>query len=411
MCRRGGAPRDEREPRTCASTRPVHARTHAGARFLAVGGPGGTALVARGHMKLQIAQVAPLVESVPPQRYGGTERVVAYLTEELVRLGHHVTLFASGDSRTSARLVPVCARALRLADCDDALPYHLVMLEQLYRRATEFDIVHFHIDVLHYPATRRAGFPHVTTLHGRLDLADLVPLYREFHDMPVVSISHAQRTPLPWIGWRGTVHHGLPDDLYRPGPGDGGYLAFLGRISPEKRLDRAIEIARRAGIRLRVAAKIDRADRAYYAREIEPLVHQAHVELIGEIGELDKQRFLGEALALVFPIDWPEPFGLVMIEALACGTPVIAFRGGAVAEVIDDGLTGFVIDDLDQAVAAVGRLPELSRATCRRVFERRFSASRMARDYVDIYHRELERTDARSKPDRSLRDPDHRIAG
>jgi glycosyltransferase involved in cell wall biosynthesis len=341
--------------------------------------------------RLRIAQVAPLFESVPPQAYGGTERVVSYLTEELVALGHQVTLFASGDSRTAARLIAPCARALRLADCVDAIPYHLVMLEQVARRAQEFDVVHFHVDYLHYPATRRDHIAHVTTLHGRLDLPELVPLYREYQEMPVVSISNAQREPLPWLSWQATIHHGLPVDLYRPGTGAGGYLAFVGRISPEKRVDHAIEIARRAGIPLRIAAKIDRADHEYFTQQIAPLLLHPDIELVGEIGEADKQAFFGNALALVFPIDWPEPFGLVMIEALACGTPVIARRRGSVSEIIEDGVTGFVFTDLDGAVAAVERVPALSRTSCRRAFERRFTATRMATDYLDVY-RHLEIT-------------------
>ncbi len=306
--------------------------------------------------KLRIAQVAPLYESVPPKFYGGTERIVSYLTEELVRQGHEVTLFASGDSVTRARLVAPCARSLRLDPaCVDPLAHHLVLIEEVFRRAEDFDILHFHIDYLHFPVTRRSPVPHVTTLHGRLDLPDLVPLHREFRGMPVTSISNAQRAPLPWLNWRETIQHGLPVELYH-----GKDLAFLGRVSPEKGLDHAIEIARRASLPLRVAAKVDRADVAYFEAIIKPLLTQPHVDFLGEIGETEKQRFLGDARAFLFPIDWPEPFGLVMIEAMACGTPIIAFRRGSVPEVMVEGKTGFVCDDVEEAAAAVGRLSEVS---------------------------------------------------
>ncbi|HEY6177046.1 MAG TPA: glycosyltransferase family 4 protein, partial [Kofleriaceae bacterium] len=309
------------------------------------------------------------------------------LTEELAAAGHDVTLFASGDSQTAARLIAGCPRALRLARCTDTLALHLAMVEQVARRAREFDLVHWHIDYLHFPVSRRERYHHVTTLHGRLDLPDIMPMFARFADLPVVSISDAQRAPLPDLAWQATVYHGFPEQLYRYEPRRGDYLAFLGRISPEKRLDRAIEIARRTGYRLRVAAKIDRADRHYYHHHIEPLLRQPHVEYLGEIGERDKQELLGGALALLFPIDWPEPFGMVMAEAMACGTPVIAYRGGSVSEVIDDGVTGFVCDNLAQAVSAVHRVHELSRATCRRAFEQRFTAARMASDYIAIYRR------------------------
>jgi glycosyltransferase involved in cell wall biosynthesis len=342
-------------------------------------------MTTNGRGRLRIAQVAPLHESVPPRLYGGTERIVSYLTEELVAVGHDVTLFASGDSRTSARLIEGCPRALRLARHTDTLALHLAMVEQVARRQCDFDLVHWHIDYLHFPVSRRERYRHVTTLHGRLDIPDILPVFARFADLPVVSISDAQRAPLPDVAWQGTVHHGFPTQLYRYEPARGSYLAFLGRISPEKRLDRAIEIARRTGYRLRVAAKIDRVDRDYYLRDIAPLLRQPHVEYLGEIGEDDKQELLGGALALVFPIDWPEPFGMVMVEAMACGTPVIAYRGGSVAEVIDDGVTGFVCDDLAQAVSAVDRVHELSRAMCRRAFEQRFAAARMASDYTAIY--------------------------
>jgi glycosyltransferase involved in cell wall biosynthesis len=342
--------------------------------------------------KLRIAQVAPLYESVPPKLYGGTERIVSYLTEELVRQGHEVTLFASGDSVTQARLVAVCPRSLRLdPGCVDPLAHHLVLIEEVFRRAASFDVVHFHIDYLHFPVTRRLPVPHVTTLHGRLDIPDLVPLHREYQGMPVTSISDAQRAPLPWLNWQGTIHHGLPVDLHRGIEEPEAYLAFLGRVSPEKGLDRAIEITRRAGLPLCVAAKVDRADLAYYEETIKPLLAQPHVDFVGEIGEAEKQRFLGNARAVLFPVDWPEPFGLVMIEAMACGTPVIAFRRGSVPEVLDEGETGFVVSTVEEAAAAVGRLDEISRRGCRAAFERRFTAPRMAREYVRMYRQQIER--------------------
>jgi glycosyltransferase involved in cell wall biosynthesis len=340
---------------------------------------------------LRIAQVAPLYESVPPQGYGGTERVVSYLTEELVRQGHEVTLFASGDSRTAARLVSTSPRSLRLdPECHDPLARHLVHLAAVFREVDRFDFVHFHVDYLHYLLSRHTGVPHATTLHGRLDLPDLVPLYREFRDLPLVSISDAQRTPLPWLNWQATVYHGLPLDLYPPGDGAGGYLAFLGRISPEKRLDLAIEIARRSGLPLRVAAKVDRADLTYYREVIEPLLAQPHVTFLGEVDQAGKEELLRRARALLFPVDWPEPFGLVMIESMACGTPVVAYRRGSVAEVVDEGVTGFVCASVPEAVAAVQRAGTLSRRRCRARFEERFSDRRMARDYLAIYERILE---------------------
>jgi glycosyltransferase involved in cell wall biosynthesis len=335
---------------------------------------------------MRIAQVAPLFESVPPRYYGGTERIVSYLTEELVRMGHEVTLFASGDSVTRAELVPVCERSLRLdRSCKDTVAQHVLQLEQVLRRAREFDVIHFHVDYLHYPWSRRRAFRHVTTLHGRLDLPELVALYREFRHVPVVSISDAQRLPLPVANWRGTVYHGLPEDLHAFGERPEEYLAFLGRVSPEKGLDRAIEMARRSGIELRIAAKIDEADRAYFESVIRPLLRGRGVEFLGEIGERDKDTFLRNARALLFPIDWPEPFGLVMIEAMACGTPVIAFRNGSVPEVMVEGESGFVCADVNEGVRAIERVAGLSRRACRAVFERRFTARRMAEDYLDVY--------------------------
>ena len=357
-------------------------------------------MTTNGHGRLRIAQVAPLHESVPPRLYGGTERIVSYLTEELVAAGHEVTLFASGDSQTSARLIAGCPRSLRLARSTDAVALHLAMVEQVARRARDFDLVHWHIDYLHFPASSREGYRSLTTLHGRLDLPDIFPLFARCADLPMVSISDAQRAPLPELAWQATVYHGFPEQLYRFEPRPADYLAFLGRISPEKRVDRAIEIAARTGHRLRVAAKIDRADREYYVEHIAPLMRQPHVEFLGEIGERDKQELLGGARALVFPIDWPEPFGMVMAEAMACGTPVIAYRGGSVSEVIDDGVTGFLCDDIDDAVAAVGRIDELSRATCRQVFERRFTAARMAGDYSALYHRIVQPGDGGDRDDR-----------
>jgi glycosyltransferase involved in cell wall biosynthesis len=337
-------------------------------------------------MKMRIAQVSPLYESVPPKYYGGTERVVSYLTEELVAQGHDVTLFASGDSVTKARLVAPCRRSLRLdKNCIDQLSHHLLMLEMVAQRAREFDIIHYHVDYLHFPLSRRLGRPQVTTLHGRLDIPDLVPLYREFRDMPVISISNAQREPLPFANWQGTVYHGLPLDLYTFRPEPGRYLAFLGRISPEKRLDRAIRIALRTGLELKIAAKVDRVDKEYFESVIKPLLKEPGIEYLGEIGEGEKDEFLGNALALLFPIDWPEPFGLVMIEALACGTPVIAYRRGSVPEVLEDGVTGFIVHGFEDAVRAVEEVHKIDRARCRAVFEERFSARRMAQDYLAIY--------------------------
>ena len=337
---------------------------------------------------MRIAQVAPLYESVPPKYYGGTERVVSYLTEELVRQGHDVTLFASGDSETNAHLVAACRRSLRLdKHCQNQMAHHFVMLERVSQRAGEFDIIHFHIDYLHFPLSRRELITNVTTLHGRLDIPDLIPLYQEFQDMPVISISNAQREPLPWANWQATVYHGLPVDMYRFREKPGNYLAFLGRISPEKRVDRAIEIARQVGMPLKIAAKVDPADRDYFESVISPLLSNSLVEFVGEIGDSEKDEFLGNAYALLFPIDWPEPFGLVMIEAMACGTPVIAYRGGAVPEVMEQGRTGFIVRGLEDAVEAVQHVAQLSRKRCRAVFEQRFTATRMAHDYVRQFER------------------------
>jgi glycosyltransferase involved in cell wall biosynthesis len=343
---------------------------------------------------MRIAQIAPLCESVPPARYGGTERVVSYLTEELVRLGHDVTLFASGDSRTSARLVPICPRALwQEPSCRETLLHHLRQLERVFEDLSRFDVLHFHTDYQHFPLLRRQPWPSVTTLHGYLNPSDVGPFLQEYPDVALVSISDAQRRPVGRADWIATIHHGLPESLHRPGDIREGYLAFLGRISPEKRLDRAIEIARRTDIPLVVAAKIYPEEEGYFKTRIEPLLRECGplVRLIGEIGEASKGEFLRGARALLFPIDWEEPFGLVMIEALACGTPVIAWRRGSVPEVIEDGVTGFVVDDLDAAVRAVRRIEAIDRRECRASFERRFTASRMALQYVDVYARAIER--------------------
>jgi glycosyltransferase involved in cell wall biosynthesis len=341
---------------------------------------------------MRIAQVAPLYESVPPQGYGGTERVVSYLTEELVRRGHEVTLFASADSVTEAELVPCCTRSLRLdPDCRDPLVHHYVMLERVIQRAADFDVIHFHIDYLHFPVSRRMGVSHVTTLHGRLDLPDLQCMYDEFREAPLVSISDSQRAPLPQANFCRTIHHGLPLDLHRPRARVGDYFAFLGRISREKRVDRAIAIARAVGVPLKIAAKVDTADREYYERELVPALGDPLIEFVGEIGEDDKGDFLGGARALLFPIDWPEPFGLVMIEAMACGTPVVAFRTGSVSEIVEEGVSGFAVDDLDAAIEAARRTSELDRLACRATFERRFSVQRMAEAYLEIYAELIER--------------------
>jgi glycosyltransferase involved in cell wall biosynthesis len=335
---------------------------------------------------MRIAQVAPLSESVPPRLYGGTERVVSWLTEKLVQLGHDVTLFASGDSVTTAKLIPVCQKALRLdPGCVDPLSHHVLMIEDVFCRAADFDLIHFHVDYLHFSLSKRAAVPSLTTLHGRLDLPDLVPLFKRFRHQPVVSISDRQRKPLPWLNWVGTVPHGLPADSLTVHKSEGNYLAFLGRIAPEKGVDQAIEISRRAGIPLKIAAKVDRADREYFAAKIEPLLSSPLIDFVGEIGNSEKDHFLGNAKALLFPIQWPEPFGLVMIEAMACGTPVIAYPFGSVPEIIRDGVSGFIVSDIDEAVAAIGRLTNLDRRAVRQHFELNFTDDRMAKNYLSIY--------------------------
>jgi glycosyltransferase involved in cell wall biosynthesis len=342
---------------------------------------------------MKIAQIAPLMESVPPRLYGGTERIVSYLTDELVRLGHEVTLFASADSVTAAELVSCASMALRLdANVRDPIPYYMLMLDRVRQLAEEFDILHFHIDQFHFPLFRQIADRTVTTLHGRQDLPDLKPLYLGFSEMPLVSISNDQRRPIASANFVATVHHGIPTNLHTPifNP-RGGYVAFLGRISPEKRPDRAIRIARTLGIPLKIAAKVDKVDDAYFREKIAPLLGDPGIEFIGEIDERSKTKFLGEAQALLFPIDWPEPFGLVMIEAMACGTPVLAFRQGSVSEIIDQGVTGAVVDTMEEAVRMLPQVLALDRHAVRRRFEQRFSSAHMATDYVALYRSLLKR--------------------
>jgi glycosyltransferase involved in cell wall biosynthesis len=355
---------------------------------------------------MKIAQIAPLMESVPPRLYGGTERIVSYLTDELVQLGHEVTLFASGDSVSRANLVPSVPMALRLdANVRDIIPYYMLMLDRVRELADEFDILHFHIDQFHFPLFRPVANRTVTTLHGRQDLHDLKPLYIGFAEMPLVSISNAQRGPIPNANFVATVYHGIPTHLLKPTyKPRGDYVAFLGRISPEKRPDRAIMIARALGIPIKIAAKVDKVDEAYFHQTIAPLLDQPGVDYIGEIDERAKSEFLGDARALLFPIDWPEPFGLSMIEAMACGTPILAFRCGSVPEIIDPGVTGVVVDTMDEAI---GRLPEviaLDRRAVRRRFDERFSALRMAKDYVHLYRSALKRPSPQERA-ASVRDP------
>ena len=341
---------------------------------------------------MRIAQIAPLHEAVPPKFYGGTERVVSYLTEALVDAGHDVTLFASGDSQTSAKLEAFWPQALRLdPTIRDTMAPHMLLLEEVRRRADEFDVLHFHIDYYPFSLFSRQSTPFVTTMHGRLDLPEHQPVFDEFSSVPVVSISNAQRRALPQANWVRTVHHGLPEDLLRPKPIKPSYFAFLGRIAQEKGLDRAIQIAEHCGVPLKVAAKVDKADREYYEEQIRPLMNSPLVEYIGEINDADKSEFLSGAIALLVPIDWPEPFGLVMIEAMACGTPVIAFNRGSAPEVIEDGLTGFIVEDVNGAIGAVDRLGHLSRERIRRRFEERFTARRMALDYLSVYRRLADR--------------------
>ena len=350
-----------------------------------------------GSARLRIAQIAPLAESVPPERYGGTERVVAYLSEALVALGHDVTLFASGDSTARVPLVACCEASLRTHGAGaDAMMWSVLQLQAVLERSSEFDVLHFHNGYLHVLLGSQLG-ARVTTLHGRLD-RDPPAFFSAYPAEPFVSVSDAQRAPLPNVNWARTVYHGLPRDLLAPGPGRGGYLAFVGRLSVEKRVDRAIEIARRVGMPLKIMAKIDAADAAYVDREIRHLLAAPGIEFIGEGDEIAKGELLANAAALLFPIDWPEQFGLVMIEALACGTPVIAFRNGSVPEVIEQGQTGFIVDSLDEAVEAVRRLDRIDRTACRDAFARRFTAERMAQDYVDVYRSLLTEEHAASSP-------------
>jgi len=341
---------------------------------------------------MHIAQIAPLTEAIPPKLYGGTERVVSWLTEELLALGHEVTLYASGDSTTSARLEAVWPRALRLDGAvRDPNALHMMMLERVYRRAGDFDFLHFHLDYYPFSLFSRQPTPFVTTLHGRLDLPEHQPVFETFRAMPVVSISNAQRRPVPRANWVRTVHHGLPIDLLRPQPVRPSYFAFLGRIAPEKGVDRAIRIAQHCGVPLKVAAKVDRADQDYYDEQIAPMLRAQNIEYVGEITDRDKSQFLSGAVALLVPIDWPEPFGLVMIEAMACGTPVIAFNRGSVPEIIDDDVTGFIVEDQTGAIGAVDRLAQLSREKIRQRFEQRFTARRMAQDYLSVYRSLMDR--------------------
>lgn len=341
---------------------------------------------------MRIAQIAPPIESVPPAYYGGTERVVSYLTEELVRQGHQVTLFASGDSLTSAELVACTGASLRLTPTvRDVIPYYLIMLDKVRERADEFDVLHFHIDQFHFPIFRTIAHRTLTTLHGRQDLPDLQALYRSFSEMPLVSISNAQRDAAPTARYVATVYHGIPTDLHAVNLHPrGNYLAFLGRICPEKRVDHAIAIARASGIPLKIAAKVDKVDEAYFREVVAPLLNGPDVEFVGEINERAKTAFLGDALALLFPIDWPEPFGLALIESMACGTPVVAFRRGSVPEIVDEGVTGSIVSTPEEAIQALPGVLSLDRGAVRRRFEERFSASRMARDYVKLYRSALE---------------------
>jgi glycosyltransferase involved in cell wall biosynthesis len=344
---------------------------------------------------MRIAQIAPLAEAVPPKLYGGTERVVSWLTEELVRQGHDVTLFAAGGSETNAKLVPSCGSGLRLQGVRDHTASNLVMLDQVRRRADEFDIIHCHIDLLQYPFFQDMAHKVVSTMHGRLDVPDFLPVYKAYPHMPLISISDKQREPMPPnMNWLATIHHGLPENVCPFNPDGGDYLAFLGRISPEKRPDRAIEIAKRAGIKLKIAAKVDKADQDYFDTVIKPMLDHPLIEFIGEINETQKSLFTGNALALLFPIDWIEPFGLVMIEAMSAGTPVIAWNCGSVPEVIEDGVAGVIVDSIDEAVAAVDRVRHFDRAAVRRSFETRFTVRHMAHNYVAAYESLIAKSDS-----------------
>jgi glycosyltransferase involved in cell wall biosynthesis len=337
---------------------------------------------------MKIAQVSPLFESVPPKGYGGTERVISYLTEELVRQGHDVTLFATADSITDAALIPSVERSLRAEMLSRSwLAFDAIQMDKVARLANHFDIIHFHTDYLHFPLTRHLGTPHLTTLHGRLDLDELIPLFEHFNSCPMVSISDSQRLPLPWANWCGTVHHGLPSELMPFQPEPGAYFAFVGRISPEKRLDRAIDIALACHTPLYIGAKIDKADTLYFENEIQPLLEHPLIHFIGEVDEQQKYALLAKAKAFLFPIDWPEPFGLVMIEAFSCGVPVIAYGHGSVPEIIEEGVNGFIVRDQQEAVQAAMNIDSIARSDCRATFERRFTASRMAENYLSVYQK------------------------
>lgn len=348
---------------------------------------------------MKIAQVAPLTESVPPRAYGGTERIVCYLTDKLVEMGHEVTLFASGDSVSRARLISPTPIALRHnPQMIDPIAHVFNMLELVQKMREDFDIIHYHVDYFHFPFSRRNTVPHCTTMHGRLDIPDLQDLFKEYSDMPLVSISDSQRQPLPFCNFQRTIYHGIPLDLLKFNKEKGKYLAFIGRVSPEKRLDRAIAIATRANMPLKVAAKVDKQDLDYYIKQIKPLLNHPLVEFIGEINDEVKNDFLGHATALLFPIDWPEPFGLVMIEAMACGTPVIAFNRGSVPEIIDPGKTGFIVNDIDQAVESLNFIDSIDRSLCRQTFEHRFSDHRMAGDYLNLYEQLIKQKRMTIKP-------------
>lgn len=345
---------------------------------------------------MKIAQVPPLYESVPPKMYGGTERVVSYLTEELVNQGHEVTLFGTEDSITKANLLPICKNATRLnKDCRDPFAYHILQMQKVAEHASDFDIIHFHTDYLHYPFSKTASYPHITTLHGRLDMPELKMIYECFNDIPVVSISNNQRIPQPTANWAATIYHGLPQNLYKTGAGAGGYLTFLGRISPEKRPDRAIEIALKAGIPLKIAAKVDKVDQDYFDSVIKPMINHPLIEFIGEVGEDRKGELLGNSIGLLFPIDWPEPFGMVMIEAMANGTPVIAFGCGSVPEIILDGVNGYIVNSIEDAVDKVGKLSSFDRIDCRAYFDTHFTATTMTHNYVRLYKKLVEKKKSR----------------
>lgn len=336
---------------------------------------------------MKIAQVSPLFESVPPKLYGGTERVVSFLTDTLVEMGHDVTLFASGDSITKARLQSITPRALRLAGTRDPFSLHTLQLQEVVEMAGDFDIIHFHTDYFHFPVSRLSTYNHITTLHGRLDLPELAPLYEKFDDIPLVSISKAQRIPVAFANWVGNVYHGIPQALFKQGDGTDGYAVFIGRFSPEKGVDQAIEIAGRSGLKIKIAAKVDPADHEYFEVNIKPLLSLPHVEYLGEVNEEQKQELLANARVFLLPINWPEPFGMVMIESLACGTPVVAYGRGSVSEILENGKTGFVVSDIEGAVDAVGRIHQIDRNHCRQIFEQRFEAQRMAHEYVAIYEK------------------------